>query len=601
VQRLQTWFVAVVVACALAGPACAVKRDANATAAAHALFDDYWEWEQRDYPDAAALFFGVDRYPERLRDQSPQAVRARNAAMVGFRDRAARIEASKLSTADRLSLRLLQKSLADATAINAQYGALPFGLYDAHAPITQLDGFHLQLPQLARAARFGSVRDYEAWLKRLEAVPASIDGLMQRMQTAIDAGWMPAKAAIARVPQQLDVQLVADAADSPEYAPFKAFPADIAPAERQRLAAAAERVIRERVVPAFRSLQTFYTSRYLPAAKDDGAASALPAGLPYYQALLNWGTTTQMTPRQVHDLGLAEVARIGKAMDAIVAATGYSGTRAEFQTYIGSDPRFFHRSADEMLAGYRDIAKRADAELPKLFAQLPRLPYGVRAMRPEEGDNPEHYIAGAIDGSRPGWFEANGNNLRTRPKWEMETLLLHEAVPGHHLQTARAQEVGELPPFRRALWFVAFGEGWALYAESLGDEMGFYKDPYQKFGNLSYEMWRACRLVVDTGLHAFGWKREQAIDYMVAHTGHTRESITAEVDRYLVWPAQATAYKIGELRIKALRAKAKAALGERFELRRFHNAVIDNGTVPLDVLEQLIDAWIAGERTRPAP
>jgi len=251
-----------------------------------------------------------------------------------------------------------------------------------------------------------------------------------------------------------------------------------------------------------------------------------------------------------------------------------------------------------MLAGYRDIAKRADAELPRFFAVLPRQTYGIRAMRPEEGNNAEHYTAGAADGSRAGYFEANVNDLTTRPKWNMETLVLHEAVPGHHLQTSRAQELTQLPRFRRFSWFVSYGEGWALYAESLGDEMGFYKDPHQKFGNLAAEMWRACRLVVDTGIHAFGWTREQAIDYMVANTGQTRPQMTAEVDRYIVWPGQATAYKIGELKIKELRAKAKGELGDRFDLRRFHNAVIDDGAVPLQVLQLQIEAWIAAEKAR---
>jgi uncharacterized protein (DUF885 family) len=312
--------------------------------------------------------------------------------------------------------------------------------------------------------------------------------------------------------------------------------------------------------------------------------------------MLDQNTTTRMTPAQIHALGLKEVERIERQMDAAAAATGFKGTRAEFVAFLTSDPQFFHTRPEDMLAGYRDIAKRADAELPKLFAVLPRLPYGVRAMRPEEGNNAEHYTAGAGDGSRAGFFEANVNDLSTRPRWTMEALLLHEAVPGHHLQAARAQELTGLPDFRRYSWFVAYGEGWALYAESLGEEMGFYKDPYQKFGQLSYEMLRACRLVVDTGLHAFGWSREQAIDYMVSHTGLTKDDMTAEVDRYLVWIGQATAYKVGELKIKELRARAKAALGESFDLRRFHNVVLDGGALPLEVLEAQVDAWIAGER-----
>lgn len=570
----------------------------SAGAQAAALFDEYWEWVLREYPDAATLFFGDHRYDDRLRDESAAAVRARNAAQAQFADRAARIDAAQLTPQERVSLRVLRFRLDHALAINRLHGALPSGAFDSWAPVTQMSGIHLDLPQLGQAARFRSVSDYEMWLRRLDAVPASVANLIARMQAAHDAGWMPSRVAVVRVPQQLDMQVVADPRKSPEYEPFNRFAADIAPADRERLAHAAERVIADKVVPAFRSLKAFYEATYLPGAVEQRSASSLPAGPAYYQAWLDWNTTTEMTPQQIHDLGLAEVARIGAQMDAAVAATGYRGTRSEFQRFISTDPQFFFTRADDMLAAYRDIAKRADAALPALFDELPRQAYGVRAMRPEEGNNAEHYLPGAADGSRPGWFEANTNDLKTRTKWTMETLLLHEAVPGHHLQGARAQELKNLPAFRRHAWFTAYGEGWALYAESLGDEMGFYTDPYQKFGNLSFEMLRACRLVVDTGLHAFGWTRQRAIDYMVTHSGLTREDVTAEVDRYLVWPGQATAYKIGELKIKALRAKAKAALGERFDLRRFHNALIDNGALPLAVLEQQIDEWIDLEKAR---
>ncbi|HWI11188.1 MAG TPA: DUF885 domain-containing protein [Burkholderiaceae bacterium] len=559
------------------------------------MFDDYWEWVLREYPDFAT-YLGDHRYDDRLHDESAAAVGRRNVATAEFRERSARIDATQLSPADRTSLRVLQFRLERDLAITGLHGSLPFGVFDGWAPVTQMGGIHLDLPQLANATRFESVRDYDAYLKRLNAVPDSVEQLIARMQIAIGAGWMPPRIAVSGVPKQLEAQLGPDPRQSPEYQPFKSFPKDIATAEQERLAAAGRHVIQDRVIPAFQSLKTFYETRYLPAAPERIGASNLPAGLPYYQAWLDWNTTTDMTPQQIRDLGLQEVARIGAQMDAIVATTGFKGSRAEFRRFIATDPQFFYTKPQDMLAGYRDIAKRADAELPKLFAELPRQQYGIRAMRPEEGNNAEHYTGGAPDGSRAGWFEANVNDLKSRPKWTMETLLLHEAVPGHHLQTARAQELGNLPRFRRHTWFTAYGEGWALYAESLGDEMGFYKDPYQKFGNLSFEMLRACRLVVDTGLHAYGWTRQRAIDYMVDNTALTREEVTAEVDRYIVWPGQATAYKLGELRIKALRARAKAELGDRFDLRRFHNAVIDSGTVPLQVLDLQIDEWIASEK-----
>jgi len=352
-------------------------------------------------------------------------------------------------------------------------------------------------------------------------------------------------------------------------------------------------------MPAFSALKTFYESTYLPAAakRSSLGVSELPGGPALYQALITNSTTTSLTAKQIHEIGSREVTRIRAEMDTVIGRTGFKGTRAEFVRFVHESPQFYYDKPEDMLAGYRDIAKRADAQLPALFAELPRLPYGIRAMPAYEGDNAEHYIPGSADGSRAGFFEANVNHLRTRPKYDMEDLLLHEAVPGHHLQIARAHELKGLPEFRKFSFFTAYSEGWALYSESLGDEMGFYTDPYSKFGQLSGEMMRACRLVVDTGMHAFGWSRERAIAYMTDNAAINEDFATAEIDRYLVSPAQALAYKLGELRIKALRARAKAALGDRFDLRHFHNAVIDDGSLPLEVLDNRIDEWIAAQKT----
>ena len=570
---------------------------ADPTVAAQAIFEEYWQWQLREFPELATRI-GDHRYDDRLSDQSAAAVDKRRATRADFRERLANVDAAALSSTHRVSLRILRYQLDRAVALDKLCAPFSCSFGDFWSPVTQFYGPQFDLPQLVSATRFASVRDYDAYLKRLDAWPAQIDQLIARMESGMKLGWMPAKIAIVRVPGQLDAQLDPDPAKSSEYKPFLAFPAEIAQADRERLAAAGQRAIKDNVNPAFRRLREFYDKRYLPAAREKIAASSLPPGMPYYEAVLALYTTTRMSPKEIHDLGLAEVARIGKEMDATVAATGFKGTRAEFQKSINTDPRFFYTNREDMLAGYRDIAKRADAELPRFFAELPRLPYGIRAMQPEEGDNAEHYVRGSADGSRAGYFEANVNSLSRRPKWTMETLLLHEAVPGHHLQIARAQEMKNLPEFRRNAFFVAYTEGWALYAESLGYEMGFYTDPYTKFGNLSGEMHRAARLVVDTGIHAFGWTREQAIAYIEDNAALTPEFATAEVDRYIVLPAQATAYKIGELKIKALRAKARKELGDRFDLRRFHNAVIDNGAVPLDVLEVQIDEWIAAERSR---
>ena len=356
--------------------------------------------------------------------------------------------------------------------------------------------------------------------------------------------------------------------------------------------------VREKVHPAFAALQKFYEQEYIPAATDTLAVSKLPGGERYYALLARVSTTTDLTTAQIHEVGLAEVARIRGEMDKVIASTAFKGTFAEFIKFLNTDPRFFFKTPEERLRAYRDIAKRADAALPPLFAELPRTPYGIRAMEAYEGDNADHYSQPALDGSRAGFFEANVNNLENRPSHEMEATLLHEAVPGHHLQIARAQELKDLPKFRRAGGYVAYAEGWALYSESLGYEMGFYTDPYNRFGALMAEMLRACRLVLDTGLHSKGWTRDQAIRYFIDNGAGNDAFAAAEVDRYIVIPGQALGYKIGELQIKALRAKAKAELGARFDIRGFHNALLDDGALPLTVLRARIDEWIAMEKRR---
>jgi uncharacterized protein (DUF885 family) len=309
-------------------------------------------------------------------------------------------------------------------------------------------------------------------------------------------------------------------------------------------------------------------------------------------------TTTDLTPEQIHQIGLAEVKRIHGQMEELMAKTGFKGSLQEFFTFLRTDPRFFYDKPEDLLAGYRDIAKRIDPELVKLFGKLPRLPYGVTPVPSysEKSQTTAYYENGSLAAGRPGWFNANTYDLKSRPKWEMEALTAHEAVPGHHLQLSLAQEMENVPEWRHYDDYTAFTEGWGLYAESLGDEIGLYKDPYSKFGQLTYEMWRAVRLVVDTGMHAKGWTRQQAIDYFKANAGKAEHDIEVEVDRYIVWPGQALAYKIGELKLKELRAEAEKELGAKFDVRAFHDEVLGNGALPLDVLEKNVKAWMAQEK-----
>ena len=567
------------------------------------LVADHWEWYAREVPESSTLR-GDNRYNDRLTDQSPAAVQARKSYWIELLSRLRSFDPAQLTPQNRVSLRVLTTLATTRTRIDGFFPGAPYGASDTFlamgwSPVTQMYGPQFTLPLLAKSAPFRAVADYEAYLKRLAAVPRLLGQYEYQMRAAVDAGWVPPAVAIQRVPGQIEAQIVSDPARSPLFLPFSQFPTDIAEPDRRRLTDAASKILSEQIVPAFRQLKQVYESTYLPSAfrRRGLGVTELPGGADYYQALITASTTTSLTAREIHDIGLREVARIRSEMEAVIARAGFKGTRAEFVRFLHDSPQFYYDKRDDMLAGYRDIAKRADAELPKLFAELPRLPYGIRAMPDYEGDNAEHYVMGSADGSRAGYFEANVNHLRTRPKYNMEDLLLHEAVPGHHLQIARAQELTSLPDFRRFSFFIAYIEGWALYSESLGDDMGFYTDPYSKFGQLSAEMMRACRLVVDTGLHAFGWTRERAIAYMTDNAALNEDFATAEVDRYLVVPAQALGYKIGELRIKALRAKAKAALGDRFDLRRFHNALIDDGALPLDVLEARIDEWIAARKS----
>jgi uncharacterized protein (DUF885 family) len=584
----RAWAAALLLAVALAtsGPGLAQRNEA---ARLHALFNEYWAWVLRDNPESAT-YVGDDRYADRLTDLSASAIARRKAYLQQVLDRLRQFDARRLAGQDAVSLAVLKSDLEQRVRI----AAFPM----ERLALSQIDGPQLDFALLAKSTRFRNAADYERYLKRLHALPVQLRQIEALMREGLASGWTLPAVAIRRVPSQIDAWLGDDFARNPAWRPFAAFPAGIAASEQARLAAEGRKAIVDDVMPAFRTLKRFVETDYLPHARRDLGAVTLPDGAAYYDALVAQRTTTSMAARDIHALGLREVERVGGEMDAAMRRTGFTGTRREFYAFLHDSPQFYYTRAEDLLTGYRDIAKRVDAQLPRLFAQLPRLPYGVRAMDAFEGDDADHYTEGSAKAGRAGFFEANVNNLRGRPKYLMEALLLHEAVPGHHLQFARAEELDGVPEFRRHVWFVAYAEGWALYAESLGSELGLYTDPYADFGRLGQEMVRACRLVIDTGIHAFGWDRQRAIDYLADNSGITEAFATAEVDRYIVWPGQALGYKIGELSIKALRAKAQSALGAKFDVRRFHNALIDEGALPLDVLGQRIDAWIAAEQRR---
>ncbi|MBI3370876.1 MAG: DUF885 domain-containing protein [Betaproteobacteria bacterium] len=573
---------------ALAQPA---PADPGETRRLHELFDADWQWRMRTFPEWAT-FRGDHRYGDRLNDRSRQA---ENQAYAYARDRLARlrsIEPASLSSADRISYDILLANTLQWIEGEAHAG-LRTQVVDAQ------EGLHLGFSELLRVSPAAREADARNVLARMAAFPRAVDQVIERLREGIAMGWVTFRPSMQRVLAQIDGQLNEDVTQSVLYEPFTRLGADLPEILRNQLSAEGQRALREQVYPAMSRLRSFIATEYLPRAPADGALGSYPGGAAAYDYLIRLRTTTDLPANAIHAIGQREVARLRAEMEAQMKLSGFEGDFAQFVKFLNSDPRFFHASAEALLAGYRDIAGRVDPELPKLFAELPRAQYGIRAIPAHLGaGRAEYYDSPAPDGTRPGWFNANTAALARRPIWGMETLFAHEAVPGHHLQIARAQELTNLPQFRRVTYYTAFIEGWALYAETLGDQLGLYKEPYSRFGHLQWQIFRAARLAVDTGIHAFGWTRAQAIDWMTERTDFARETVEAEVDRYYVWPGQALGYMIGELKIIELRDRARAALGERFDLRRFHMAVLDNGAVPLPVLERCVDDWIAAERAR---
>jgi uncharacterized protein (DUF885 family) len=568
-----------------------VLTSTDAAKKLRALFDEDWEWQLQEYPEAATLL-GDNRFNDRVTDYSLEAIERRKAHERDVLARVQKIDRSQLRGQDVISYDLFlrdKRLTVDGDQFPTEY-----------MPIDQMNGVQITFGQLIGSTPFRKTRDYDDYLKRLATFSIQIDQLIALMKRGIETKWLPPAVPLRSVPGQIEGQITDDPTKSPLFNPFARFPETISVNDRSRLVESGKKVIAGSLTPALKRLDSFFKETYLPACRKDIAASSLPGGEAFYQYAIRRHTTTNLTAKEIHDIGKSEVARIHREMEGIVQQVGFKGTFQEFLTFLRTDPRFYYTSADDLVAGYSYIAKRADGQLPQLFAELARTPYGVKVIPDYEApaQTTAYYMPGAADGSRAGLYMINTYKLDTRPKYEMEALTLHESVPGHHLQIARAQELKGLPDFRRNGGYTAYVEGWGLYAESLGSEMGFYSDPYSKFGQLTYEMWRACRLVVDTGMHAFGWSRQQAIDYMKENTAKTENDIVVEIDRYIVWPGQALAYKMGELKIKELRAKATRELGDRFDVRKFHNAILDDGPLPLDLLESRINVWIAEQKRK---
>jgi uncharacterized protein (DUF885 family) len=568
-----------------------VVSTSDAAKKLHQLFDSDWQWSLREYPEAATLL-GDNRYNDRLADYSIEAIARIKSHEREMLDQIQKIDRAKLSGQDVISYDLFLRD----KRLSVEGQRFPFEFM----PLDQMNGVQISFGQLVRSTPFRNQKDYEDYTARLSAFPKQIDQLIELMNRGIESKWLPPAVPLRSVPDQIEGQISDDPSASPYFKPFASFPEEVPAGARPSLIEAGRKAIAQSLNPALNKLHQFIKQSYLPACRKDIGASSLPDGEAFYQYAIKRHTTTNLSAREIHDIGNREVARIRKQMEAIVRQVGFQGSFQDFLSYLRTDRRFYYAKAEDLVAGYSLIAKRADGKLPELFAELPRTPYGIMVIPDYEApaQATAYYQPGAADGSRAGFFMVNTYKLDTRPRYEMEALTFHESVPGHHLQIARAQELKGLPDFRRNAGYTAYVEGWGLYAESLGSEMGFYTDPYSKFGQLTYEMWRACRLVVDTGMHAFGWSRQQAIDFMKQNTAKTENDIIVEVDRYIVWPGQALAYKIGELKIKELRARASKELGPQFDVRRFHNALLDDGPLPLDLLEQRITNWIAEQKRR---
>ena len=570
----------------LAGSAVADER-----AKLHQLFEEEWQWQLRDSPEGATAI-GDRRYDDRLTDRSAAAWSRRREHARETLARIQAIDRTKLSAEDRLNYDLFLYHARTAV----DQGRFPYEL----TPVDQMTGIHMLLGELAQQIPRDTVEDYENFVARLRAYPRAIDDTIALLRRGAETGVTPPRVVLREVANLIANQLVDDPAKSPIYElAFTNIRSTIPAAEQERLRKEALQAIRTDVLPAIRRLHAFWKDEYFPKTRQSIAWTAVPEGKAWYASRVRTETTSDLTPEQIHELGLSEVKRIRGEMEKVKAQAGFEGSLTDFFTFLRTDPRFFYETREALLTAYRDISKRIDPELTRVFGKLPRLPYGVVPIPSysEKTNTTAYYNAGSPEANRPGYYYVNLYDLKSRPKWEMEALSLHEAVPGHHLQIALAQELADVPKFRRFGNFNAYAEGWALYAESLGPELGMYTDPYSKFGQLTYEMWRAVRLVVDTGMHAKGWTRQQAIDFFVANSSKPLHDIEVEIDRYLTWPGQALGYKIGELKIKELRAKAERTLGPKFDIRAFHDTVLGAGPLPLSLLETRIDQWIA-ERSR---
>ncbi|MEJ2400609.1 MAG: DUF885 family protein [Xanthomonadales bacterium] len=554
-----------------------------------ALYEKEWAFRMQEFPVLASSL-GHAEQAGRLGHVGEADQARRHAFWTGIRAELDTLSCERLAREDCINYRIFRRQIEDFIAT-----------YETRAyriPFNSDWGFYMAWTRLPRETTFATADDYRNYLSRLHELPAVMDEYIALMRAGLETGMTQPRVVLDGRDAPIRAQVVDAVEDSPFFGPFRDLPESVAGGARSALLDTARRVVGEDVIPAFRRLQTFFADEYLPGARETLAATDLPGGSRFYAAQIRRYATVDMTPREIHELGRAEVARIRAEMEKIIDDVGFEGDFGAFIGFLRSDPQFYAKTPRELLAYASYVAKKIDGRLPALFGRLPRQPYGVAPVPDDIAPffTTGRYVGAPLDAHRGGYYWVNTHALASRPLYAIPALTLHEAAPGHHTQSALAKEQAGHPPFRRHDYISAYGEGWALYAERLGVEMAIYETPYEHFGRLTYEMWRACRLVIDTGIHAFGWSRQQAIDFLASNTALSLHEVTTEIDRYISWPAQALSYKLGEYTIRQLRARAEQTLGAAFDLRDFHDYLLALGSVPLDVLEDEIDAWIDGRR-----
>ena len=585
--------ISLLLATAMLSACAATQPQSRADLALDSLVEEYFD-QQLELSPMNATAIGDSRFDDRLDESTSPGFREKSLAIErAYLDRVRKIDAAQLSAAARISYEIFVDEREQALA------GTPF--HEEYMPFNQMSGLPMDLVVYGSGEGpqpFATVADYDRFLRRVGEFPRWAEGAIALMRTGMSRGITLPRPAVAKMIPQLRDIVAATPQQSIFWGPIRSMPKDFPAADVRRLTVAYAAVLRERVLPAYARLADFLERDYLPAARSTVGWSDLPGGTAWYRWRIRGATTMDMPPEEIHRIGLEEVARIRAEMIAVKQQVGFDGDLDAFFKYLEDDPKFYFRSDAELLAAYRDVKRRIDALLPKLFVDFPRADYEIRPVEAFRAASAAgaSYQAPSADGKRPGIFYINTFNLKAQPRFGLETLSLHEAAPGHHFQIAIQQELTGLPRFRRFNNYVSYAEGWALYAESIGKELGVFTDPYQWYGRLADEMLRAMRLVVDTGLHAKGWSREQAIKYMLDNSSMAESDVTAEVERYMVWPGQALGYKLGQLRIAELRARAQAALGAKFDVREFHSQVLRDGALPMDVLSAKIDRWIASKQ-----